>query len=177
MHWLPVDNHAARVDEGGGCARVPFSIRTKHACGAHRHQLEMQSAPLSWHPGWGRGVVRGTGAAVVWWDSRVNVIVLGRSRAASPGPRPPSNLDTLGKTGPSGRQWRGLILSTAPSPFPSVVDTCSESVYWSSTSLSFRILHLYDCVIKQECHPPQHREISVRKCVGRGTRRTDEGNI
>lgn len=45
-------------DEGGN-ERVPFSIRTKHACGASRHQLEMQSGPLSWHPGWGRGLVRG----------------------------------------------------------------------------------------------------------------------
>lgn len=32
---------------GGRSARVPFSIRTKHACGAGRHQLEMQSGPLS----------------------------------------------------------------------------------------------------------------------------------
>lgn len=102
--------------EGGGRdARVPFSIRTKHACGASRRQLEMQSGPLSWHPVRGRGVVRRTGAAVVWGDSKVNVIVLWRSQAASTGPFPPSNLDTSGKTSPSGRQWGGLILSTMPS--------------------------------------------------------------
>lgn len=50
---LPVDNRTARVGKigewrrGGRSARVPFSIRTKHACGAGRHQLEMQSGPLS----------------------------------------------------------------------------------------------------------------------------------
>lgn len=86
--------------------RVPFSIRTKHACGASRHQLEMQSGPLSWHPGWGRGAVQGGGtvAAVVWWYSTVNVIVLGRSHR-SPGPHPPQSLDTFGR---NRSQWPAM---------------------------------------------------------------------
>ena len=176
MHWLPVDNHAVRADEEGD-ARVPFSIRTKHACGASRHQLEMQSGPLSWHPGWGRGAVRGTGDAVVWWDSRVNVIALWRSQAASPGPRPPSNLDTSGRSGPSGLQWGGLILSTTPSSL-SPPPQPRASVYWSRNSYFFKknspfIWLCYQIGVSFTAA----RWISERKFVGRGRRRTHEGNV
>ena len=80
------------------------------------------------------------GDAVVWWDSRVNVIALWRSRAASLGPRPPSNLDTSGRSGPSGLQWGGLILSTTPSSLspPPQPRAMSESVYWSGSGYFFK---------------------------------------
>lgn len=81
----------------GVVARVPFSIRTKHACGASRHQLEMQSGPLSWHTGWGRGVVRGTGGRCCVVGLQSECYRSWEIPGCFPGPSPSFKLGHLGE--------------------------------------------------------------------------------
>lgn len=95
MLRLPVDNCAVRVWTSCVFVSIAFSIRTKHACGASRRQLEMQSGPLSWHPGWRIEVWRRGNR-----DCSVNVIALRGSPVGSKGPHPLSVLDTFGKNTP-----------------------------------------------------------------------------